>query len=65
MGHFYDRKLLFSKQFFNPEIEGLGRPQSRDIGIKKSGRDPGIRDAGIANPSHMHRLIARKFKKHK
>ena len=39
-------------KFFNPENPGITRTQSRDFGIGKIGRDSGIRDPGIAIPSH-------------
>ena len=39
------------RKFFNPENLGITRTRSRDFGIDKIGRDPGIRDPGIAIPS--------------
>ena len=38
------------RKFFNPKYPGITRTQSRDFGIGKIGRDPGIRDPGIAIP---------------
>ena len=40
------------RKFFNPENPGITRTQYRDFGIGKIGRDPGIRDPGIAIPKH-------------
>ena len=46
IGHFYDHKLLFSKQFFNLEIPEFGCRQSRDSGLRKTAGIPRSRASG-------------------
>ena len=49
-----------NNDFFQSRNPGIEPRQSRDFGIGKVGRDPGIRDPGIAIPTYESMTVEEK-----